>query len=649
MASRQAKNRARRRALLKLFKSTELSPNDNLWNNTNKSTENSQTTEFFPMDNMSLIEIFTQDNKTSPHKDTENDDGLLFEEFASENAEETSESSRFTLIDDLLLFMITFNISKCAMESLLQTLNRHDIKVPKSVYLLKKNCNRHSFSIFDISKGNFAYSDILSNITFLLQNKFLYFKEKYNNIVVHINIDGLPLFKSSTLGLWPILMTIKNCTYPKPLPIGVFCGFGKPPLQEFISNLVTDLKTLTSSYTLCCNYHIKITNVVFIADAPARAFLQGIVGHNGKFGCGYCKIEGQYIDNRMCYLYSNCIDITSVARTDNEYLLNRGNNQLSFSPLACVSSLRYSFPPEFMHSVCLGVVRKILTFFFSYVKGSRLPCRLSVQQKDEINILIQSLTKYVPREFNRKIRSLKEFEHFKAVEFRSFILYFGPILLKNFLPANFYSNFLLLHFAMYCFASDLYHKKYFANASACIELFCRDAEVLYQNKLMTYNTHVLRHIPEFVNLYGPLDSWSAFIYENYLGILKRRLKCTRGMFSQTLNTLNSVKQLFALKKERVLFFSTKPPDNCAILEDGSIVLISEITVSNGVNFVSENILHFKEPLYVIPYSSEFLKIGYYEKSFLRVHNKNVFSKCICFSLNDKLLIIPLVQSDVFVE
>ena len=131
-----------------------------------------------------------------------------------------------------------------------------------------------------------------------------------------------------------------------------------------------------------------------------------------------------------------------------------------------------------------------------HVKGFRLPCRMSVYQKEIVNEKILHIRKYIPSEFNRKIRTLKEFENFKAVEFRSMILYFGPI--QN-LPLDFFNNFMLLHFTMYFFASELYCVKYFDNANSCIELFCKDAEILYQKKLMTYNTHVIRHILNLLN------------------------------------------------------------------------------------------------------------------------------------------------------
>ena len=98
------------------------------------------------------------------------------------------------------------------------------------------------------------------------------------DIVIYINVDGLPLFKGSRVGLRLILMTIKGCKYHKPLPIAVFCGIGKPPLTKFLESLVNELKSLRSMYHRIHNQFVKVVGNVFIADAPARAYLQCVVG-----------------------------------------------------------------------------------------------------------------------------------------------------------------------------------------------------------------------------------------------------------------------------------------------------------------------------------------------------------------------------------
>ena len=117
-----------------------------------------------------------------------------------------------------------------------------------------------------------------------------------------------------------------------------------------------------SNFYEICGFYVKIDKVVFIADAPARAFLQCVKGHNAKVGCSYCKIEGIY-RQQNCFLFSKANNISMISRCDSAYKIGNENKQLSVSPLASVTDLRCNFPPEFMHSVCLGVVRKMCSYF----------------------------------------------------------------------------------------------------------------------------------------------------------------------------------------------------------------------------------------------------------------------------------------------
>ena len=81
-----------------------------------------------------------------------------------------------------------------------------------------------------------------------------------------------------------------------------------------------------------------------------------------------------------------------------------------------------------MHLVCLGVVRKLLFCYF--LKGN-YSCRVPFGLLAELNNEINQSRNVLPREFNRKLRDLSELKHFKASEFRTWLLYIGPLLLKS--------------------------------------------------------------------------------------------------------------------------------------------------------------------------------------------------------------------------
>ena len=115
---------------------------------------------------------------------------------------------------------------------------------------------------------------------------------------------------------------------------------------------------------------------MFVCDAPARSYIQCIKGHTGYHGCGYCKQIGQYVQQRMTFP-----GIHFEMRSDDLYEQMAESYQLSASPFSGIAPLMKGFPPEYMHSVCLGVVRKLFHYYFTPTKGINLPCRLSVFQK----------------------------------------------------------------------------------------------------------------------------------------------------------------------------------------------------------------------------------------------------------------------------
>ena len=59
-------------------------------------------------------------------------------------------------------------------------------------------------------------------------------------ILIDINIDGLPLFRSTSMNLWPILSRIVNS---KPFIVGLYYGKSKPSnIYEFMFDFLNEYK-----------------------------------------------------------------------------------------------------------------------------------------------------------------------------------------------------------------------------------------------------------------------------------------------------------------------------------------------------------------------------------------------------------------------
>ena len=122
-----------------------------------------------------------------------------------------------------------------------------------------------------------------------------------------ILIDGLPLFKSSKEGFWTILGYLE--TKDKPFPIAIFGGKGKPNISHFLGPLVEELLLLSERGI------IDIKKVLFLGDAPARAYIKCVKGHSGYSSCDRCEED---TEQGSGIVHSH---LEGTARTDESFRL----------------------------------------------------------------------------------------------------------------------------------------------------------------------------------------------------------------------------------------------------------------------------------------------------------------------------------------
>lgn len=217
--------------------------------------------------------------------------------FSAEEESNLSDSSDTMLPESdeglrhkLVQWAVAFNISHVALNRLLETLREYHPDLPRDS---RGFLNTPRFvDVQDLAGGSYYHFGIIKGVTSKLKK---YSMTPQNHLTLQVNIDGLPLFKSSTMQLWPILGMVDQIPKREPFIIGLFSGHSKPlSAQEFLKPFIDDLMQVESNGFLYNgqNYHMTVSAV--ICDTPARSFVKCVKGHNGYFGCDKCIQSGEW-------------------------------------------------------------------------------------------------------------------------------------------------------------------------------------------------------------------------------------------------------------------------------------------------------------------------------------------------------------------
>ncbi|KAI8115826.1 hypothetical protein CVS40_12021 [Lucilia cuprina] len=183
-------------------------------------------------------------------------------------------------------------------------------------------------------------------------------------IVFYIGIDDLPLFKSSSVRLWPILARIVNMPMINVFLLGNYVGIQKPhDIKLFLHDFVKEMKNLIKSGFKFETYNIKIKIRAFLCDALAQSFVCVVKGHNALNECNKCDQIGKSVMKVTTFLTS-----VGKLRSDEDFRQRIDQNFHHKSFLNREMSLESigikmitQFPLDVMLLIDLGVTKKNVT------------------------------------------------------------------------------------------------------------------------------------------------------------------------------------------------------------------------------------------------------------------------------------------------
>lgn len=301
--------------------------------------------------------------------------------------------------------------------------------------------------------------------------------------------------------------------------------------------------------------------------------MSGLVNHNAYGGCPFCHQVGEYIKRRIAYDTK-----AGKKRTDAEFRAYMDkihhHRETPWATCPFIDDLIWMFPADTMHLLDLGVMKKMLELIMD----------ANFIDLEKAENLITNVKAYLPDDFSRKVRTLKEFEHFKSTEFRFFALYFGPLFFllccKN---QEVTQHFLLFFISYRLLMGNDNEVTEEANtiANLLLQSFVTDFARLYGAERVSSNVHTLLHLSEMVEKNGPIDNFSCYKYENFYQLLSSWIRKPGHYFIQVARRWVQTKGKTMLKNKGQRSFDANviranKKDCCVMLNCGSIFIITKI-------------------------------------------------------------------------
>uniref|UniRef100_A0A1Y1KSZ7 DUF4218 domain-containing protein n=1 Tax=Photinus pyralis TaxID=7054 RepID=A0A1Y1KSZ7_PHOPY len=459
----------------------------------------------------------------------------------SPDSPDTTKHQEGTIKYDLQKWALECNVPHVTLSKLLVLLKKRGLDVPLDARTLLKTPRSSQISV--VEPGYYYHVGILANVSILFKQYDIILNEGFE-IRIAINVDGLPLSKSSSSSFWPILGKIDNIPILKNIVfvIGLYHGYAKPnDSNQFLDQFVNECVEFGANGLVICKKRFKCVISMIICDLPAKAFILKIKNHNGYSSCTKCTQEGEYVNNVLCFGLANARSNVHK-RTDSDFR-NQIDTEHHIDSTILTKLPNFNMinniPLDYMHLVCLGVTKRLLSSKkFGLVYG-KPPHKLRFRSIELISQKISLLKQYIPCEFARKLRPLQECNRYKAVEFRFFILYAAPVILKDIVDKQYYNNILCLHVAVRLLTSKVHYCKQenLSYAHELIKHFVKSCYDLYGPDFNAHNVHCLSHLVDDVELFGSLDEFSAFCFENYMQTLKKMVRKTHKPLEQVIRRL----------------------------------------------------------------------------------------------------------------
>lgn len=343
------------------------------------------------------------------------------------------------------------------------------------------------------------------------------------------------------------------------LVAGIYHGAKKPnDVNQYLQGFRDDYFRLRSTGIEFDGVTVKVSVRGMCCDAPAAAFLKNIKPHTAHHGCRKCSTTGIWISNfirnpsraksggRITYNKVNAplrTDESFRARIDKRH--HHTNGKISLIEDILADAIDDDII-DYMHLVCIGVHKKVITDWMSATFDHN---RFSKESVGNISTFLVGISAFLPNIFPRKTRPLSDLSRWKATELRLELLYISPVAYERFLSKERYDHLMILHVAIKILVNREMCKVYADYAESLLKLYVPMCADLYGPEFISFNVHNLIHLPNDVRKHGCLDDNSSFPFENKLQKLKNLLRQSGNPLKQIVNRLEESEKAKLSKPE----------------------------------------------------------------------------------------------------
>lgn len=500
--------------------------------------------------------------------------------------------------------------------------------------------------ITDITDGR-IYRELLSEGGFLYHNC---------NITVLMNTDGLSLYSSSKVQLWPVFFAINELSpslrfaRENIILASIWQGKGKPPMQQYLGSLCSVFNNLYDAGIVVeldnKETSVKVKVICGTYDLPAKAAVLNMTQYNGSESCIACEDPGKVVkqgkghcrnfpfrENNDKYPERNQdnVSLCMLNSTPNSRIKGfRGESALlKLKDFTIVSGS----PPDYMHGTLIGVVKCLMNKWFSATESKSnyfVGNHLKIISKRMNSIQPPQCMERLPRDLEQN------YTHFKATELQAWLLYYALPCLCGILPEIYLHHFALLSEGIYMLLSDHITNENLRRAEGILSKFFQDFCNLYPQGNCGLNVHNIGfHYVDYVQLLGPLWAWSCFPFEDCNSMITKSVHGTGNITHQVMRLKEAqtvLRNNLQLTLKERLWKCTKCMLNCEVA--GALRKIPNDAYESFImrSFCAEDTSEIKKVERILLHGKKF-----YSQSYARMKRRT----CSVFITKSRKLVVVL--------